>query len=119
MSVGRTDQRQDGRAVCRLFLRPEDSFDAEFALRLNDTTDIVTEKFAKHFVLHGRVRLAADGIPELALGHAEGRLDIAPLVVMPQEFIPPELVVEEHALPERAGFALLAVDLERDERRPA
>src|SRR6266511_4210208 len=69
------------------------------------------------------VSLTADGIAELALDHAEGRLDVRPLVVVGEEVVPAIDEVAVHLLPGAApGPACpmpaptAGVALESDER---
>src|SRR4051794_30790926 len=68
----------------RLLLRhfPELRLDPQFIRTLNQAADVVAEQLTERFVLHRGVRLRAEAIPELRLDHREGRLDVAPLVVV-------------------------------------
>ena len=103
----------------RALILPENRLDAKLDLAHDEAADVVAEELAEDFVLHRRVGLAHHAIAELRLDHAEHGLGIAPLMVVLGEVLLIELVVQEHLLPEPPGFALDAVALERDVRRPA
>jgi hypothetical protein len=73
----------------------------------------VAQDLAKHLVRHGHIRLAPHMIPELRLDHAEGTLNVGPLMVVLQELLAVEGEVMEHLLPQPPGCP--AVDtLERN-----
>src|SRR5207248_55739 len=76
-------------------------------------------ELAQNLIPHRRVRPTTDVVAELRLDHAERALDIRALVIVTEKLVAPELEVTEHSLPQRPGFARNAVDLERDECRPA
>src|SRR5579859_3157214 len=92
---------------------PEYRLDAEFALALNQAADVVAQELAQDFIFHGGVRLAPNVVPELCLDHAERRFDVAPLVIVLEEFFPMEAVVVEHPVPDAIAVGA-AVHLERD-----
>jgi hypothetical protein len=78
--------------------------DAEFVDRVNQARHVVGDELAKHFVLLRGVRLAQHYLPEQPLHGAEGRFDVAPLVVVRQvvlalgaEEMPHPFVVATHA----------------------
>jgi hypothetical protein len=70
-------------------------------MRLLDTTaNVVADDLAQHFIDHGDIGLASNGTTELRLDHRERRLDVAPLVIVLQEFITIELPIVIHPLPQ-------------------
>ena len=78
----------------------------------------MSNQFAKHFIFHRYIRLAANRIAEFSFDHAESRLNIAPLMVSRQKLIPMQIEIMEHLVPDaiarRRGIAL-----ERNERSSA
>jgi hypothetical protein len=60
--------------------------DAKFIHTLDDAADVVAQDFRQGLILHGNVRLAPDMVAELRLYHRKGAFDVAPLMVMLQEF---------------------------------
>src|SRR5438477_1024902 len=93
----RPNHRQDGGCVrpALWLILPENGLDAKFALRLDDAADVVAKEFAENLILHRRVGLAADVVPELGLDHGEGRFRVAAQVVMTHELVAAELEVAE------------------------
>ena len=63
----------------------------------------MAEDFAEHLIRHRHIRLASHMIPKLRLDHGEGRLDVRPLVIVPQELLAVEGEVVKHLLPEPAS----------------
>ena len=63
----------------------------------------MAEDLTEHFIRHGHVRLAPHVIAKLRLDHAEGALDVGPLVIVPQELLAVEGKVVKHLLPQPAS----------------
>lgn len=84
---------------------------------VNQHDDVMAKNLAKRLIHHGGISLASQRIPEFALEHRKGALNIAALVLMLQEIFPLELEVVKH-LPEKSRRVLRGcVPLESDERR--
>ncbi len=65
---------------------------------VNQHDKVVAEHLTECFIDHRRVRLAAQGIPKLALQHAEGRFRVGTLVIVLQKLFPFVHEVMEHLL---------------------
>src|SRR5688572_11004262 len=90
---------------------------------MNKHHQIMAEDFAKGFIPHRNVRLAAKRIAELPLDHTERRFDVGAKVVVLQKLFPFEAEIMKHFAPRLSlGASFLpriagaAIDLERDER---
>ena len=90
-----------------ILIPPKRRFNPQLIHRLNQAANIVAEDFAEHLVRHRGVRLAPHMVPELRLDHAEGRLNVGPLVIMPQELLAVEGKVVEHLLPQTTRRATM------------
>ena len=75
---------------------PERRLNAEFQNRLNETTDIVAKNLTQSFVNLGHLGLASQTVSELCVDHAEGRFNVAALVVLLKK---PLLVEAEVVIP--------------------
>lgn len=75
-----------------LLFGPEARFDTEFIDGLNETAHVVTQNLTKDFVDAPHFRLTAEPFTELALNHAERRLDIGAAVVV---IIPLEILADD------------------------
>jgi len=78
----------------------------------------MTENLTKRFVDHRGIALAAKRVSEFSLHHRERRFNVAPLVVMPHEFVPAKLEVVKHLLPSSPAKSLVMIG-QRDERNRA
>ena len=76
----------------------------------------MAEDFAEHFIGHRHVGFAPHMIAKLRLDHGEGRLDVGPLVIVPQELLPVEGEIVKHLLPEATSFPAVNA-FERNEGR--
>lgn len=80
---------------------------------MNKHDKVMTENFAQGLIDHRNVRLASQGVSELALNHAESGFDVRPFVIVGQKFSPLELEVMVHLRP-RATAHSAGIGLERD-----
>src|SRR5882724_10912179 len=60
----------------------------------------MAQNLTEHFVCHRYVRLTPHMIAKFRLDHAEGALDVGPLVIVPQELLAVEGEIMKHLLPE-------------------
>ena len=88
--------------------------DAKLMTLLDQTANIVANNFAKNLIDHGHIRFAPYMIAKLCLDHRKGTLNIAALVVMPQELIAAVMEVVKHLLPQAASLPGM-LRFERDE----
>lgn len=72
---------------------------------MNQAADVVAQHFAEHFVIHGRIGLAANVVAELGFYHADRGFNVRPLVVVRHKLV--TVVLEEvvHLLPETTPAA--------------
>src|ERR1039457_5991521 len=79
---------------------------------------VMTEHLTERFVDHRNIGLAAKGVPEFTLHHAEGGFDIRPPMVVVEKLIPLEHEVMEH-LRKGSASGSGCRPLERDKRSAA
>ena len=91
-------------------------FNAQFMNGLDQHTQIMAEHLAQHFVELPDIALAPYRIAKLRLDHAEGRLNIGPLVVMGSKLLSIIHEVVIHFRPDRVVFGDCCIDLERNKR---
>lgn len=63
-------------------ISPERRLNPKLVDGLNNTTEVMAQDLAQHFVDLRRVRLAAESFTEFCLNHGEHRLDVAAPVVV-------------------------------------
>jgi hypothetical protein len=113
---GNNGRHRNGRFL--LLLWPENRFDSQNALFLNQAAQVLAEQLAQYFVDHSGIAPAHDRIAEFPLDGRKRGFDVRPLMIMSKEFILPELEKAEHFL-EHTANAARRVDFGQDIWRTA
>jgi hypothetical protein len=85
-----------------LCLTPERRLNPKFVHLVNQHDEVVAEHLAHRLVRHGRIGLAAHEIAKFPFDHRERGLDVAPLVVVREEFHAPREEEAERLAPRAA-----------------
>jgi hypothetical protein len=78
---------------------PKSRLNAQFANRVDQDCEVMAQNLTQNLIHHRGIALAANPIPKLPLHHRESGFYIAPLVVVGEKIIAPELEVVEHLPP--------------------